>query len=132
MIYLTAHRVVSPHDMEGINAFSYVRGSSIWPDAPPVPITVDTDPGELRHQRIELPPPGNRVRSFLDLVAPADVTRPEIAAAVETLSRRSAPQHLPAEWVQGRLWVRFGADRALLPFWRAELRLLGEAAAAVL
>jgi hypothetical protein len=38
----------------------------------------DQDPGQLVEQHINLQPPGNTVRSYLDVVAPDEVFWPEI------------------------------------------------------
>ncbi len=130
MIYLTAHRVVSPtRGDEGLNAFRYSSGNYIWDGPPPAPFDLDVDPGVLVDQRVTVQPPGNHVRSYLDIVAPANAAFHELRSAVEATADGDAPQRLPAEWSSGRIWIRFSAERALLPFWRTELRRLFDAAA---
>lgn len=130
MIYLTAHRVVSPTtDEEGINAFRYTSGNYTWEGPAPAPFDLDEDPGVLVGKRVSVPPPGNHVRSYLDIVAPADVALHELRGALAAAADGDAPERLPAEWSSGRVWLRFGAERALLPFWRTEMRRLFDSAA---
>lgn len=124
-MYLTAHRVVSPAgDQEGVNAFRYTHGNYIWSGPPPAQFRPDADPGALVNQVVVVRPPGNRVRSFLDLVAPENVEAQELRTAAQAIMRGEVPTTFPAEWTYGRVWARFGVDRALAPLWRSELQTL--------
>lgn len=132
-MYLTAQRVVAPAgDHEGINVFRYSHGDQVWTGTAPAQLHPDADPGVLVSQIVTVAPPGNRVRSFLDLVAPEDAGLQEVRAAVEALAEGDAPPTFPTEWTRGRLYIRFGSDRALAPFWRSELRALAAATAPLL
>jgi len=129
-MYATAHRVVSPTTGdEGINAFHYLHGYE-W-DGAPDEFLPDKNPGTLLDESVAVPPPGNWVRSYLDVVAPDGTAPGEIARALAQASR-TAPASFPAVWTSGRLWFRFGLERALLPVWRHELSLLLENVTTVL
>jgi hypothetical protein len=90
---LTAQRVASPEGKEGINAFCYLHGPQTWLDEPPADVI--NNPGHLAHSHVEVLPPGNRVRSYLDVLAPDHVPSDKIARdvidAVALLFNRSLP-----------------------------------------
>ena len=118
-MYLTAQRVVRSKTQEaGINAFYHEHGRSSW-DAPPSP---DGDPGKLVGDRITIAPPvGNRVRSYVDLVAP-DGTRPkEFLGAFAKFLVQTKEKPLPWTATLGPYSFRVGMDAALAKTWRAEL-----------
>ncbi|MCK5805861.1 MAG: hypothetical protein KAI66_23725, partial [Lentisphaeria bacterium] len=70
-MYLTAHRVWSPSNQEGINVFRHWHGSDHpWPENPAgLP---EDDPGLIDPSVVHTPisPGGNRVRAYLDILAP--------------------------------------------------------------
>jgi hypothetical protein len=76
-VYLTSHHVASPSSgHEGVNTFLYLHGSYTWTVLPPgVP---DQNPGTLTAQSISVRPPGNRVRSYLDIIAPDEARWKEV------------------------------------------------------
>ncbi len=132
-MYATAHRVVSPTtSAEGINAFHYLHGEYEWEGAPPPEFMPETNPGTLLNDSVAVPPPGNQVRSYLDVVAPDGTALREIERALADIASRDAPSSFPAIWTSGRFWFRFGLEFALVPVWRQELELLLENVAAVL
>jgi len=132
-MYATAHRVASPTTgVEGINAFHYLHGGYEWDGAPPPEFLPETNPGTLLNDSVAVPPPGNRVRSVLDVVAPDGTAPREIERALADVTSRDAPASFPAVWTSGRFWFRFGLELALVPVWRQELRLLLENVTAVL
>src|SRR5436190_1852344 len=72
-VYLTAHHVVSPETQrEGVNTFLYLHVGQQWEQLAPLDVP-HQNPGALQAQSISLAPPGNRIRSYLDIVAPDDV-----------------------------------------------------------
>ena len=79
-MYLVAQRVLAPAGTEGINAFCYVHGPYVWQGLPPAGIP-DQNPGTLAAQTIVIRPPGNRVRSYLDVVAPDETSWSELRPA---------------------------------------------------
>lgn len=83
----------------------------------------DANPGTLVWQDVQLSPPGNRVLSYLDVVAPDDLPRgllrEYLAALKHTLSEQGNPT--VASW--GPVWVRFGLGHVGIP-WSTELGAL--------
>lgn len=126
-MYLAAQRVRASSGREGINAFFYRHGR-VWLGAPPPDVFPERDPGELVHEYIELPPPGNRVRSYLDIVAPDDTPSAKLIGRARDLLGTGEQRPLPWSILDGDSLVRFGLDEALLPSWNAELGALLRAA----
>jgi len=121
-MYLAAHRVVSPvTGAEGINAFAYGHGPYVWRGAPP--FTPEENPGTLFESSIEpqVAPPGNRVRSYLDLLTPDETPRITVERALQHLVGSPPPAGLPAMAVVGPCWFRFSMEERLAPTWREEL-----------
>jgi hypothetical protein len=131
-MYATAHRVVSPTTrVEGVNTFYYLHDRG-WDGAPPLECMPETDPGTLVDKAVAVPPPGNRVRSYLDILAPDGTTLQEIEHALTEVLSADTPTSLPAVWTSGRFWFRFGVELSLVPVWRHELQLLLESISALL
>jgi hypothetical protein len=121
-MYLTAQRVVAPSGgKSGINAFYYEHGRS-WRVPPPgVP---DRDPGSLVRERVEVRPPGNRVRSYVDLVTPDGMGLPEIQQRFVTFLTTAKGTSLPWTGIDGPCLFRVGMEQALARQWRHELAAL--------
>jgi hypothetical protein len=119
---LTAQRVASPEGKEGINAFCYLHGPQTWLDEPPAEVI--NNPGHLAHSHVEVLPPGNRVRSYLDVLAPDHVPSDKIARdvidAVALLLNRS----LPLQIHSGDTTFTFNAELRLAAGWQGELKTL--------
>jgi hypothetical protein len=124
-MYFCAQRVLAVGGQhaghQGINAFYYLHGPYEWNGAPPREWLPETNPGVFTDQMIEIPPPGNRVRSYLDIVAPDSTQFNHI---VQAASRPGVPHQLPTTWVHGNVWCRLGTDGALASAWKHELRQL--------
>ena len=129
-MYLSAQRVRSPAGADGINAFQYLHGQYVWQGLPPQGIP-DQNPGTLVTQTLNVPPPGNRVRSFLDVVAPDDASWSEIRPAF--IAFVSAAQRQPMPWVGvfGRCLFRVGMDASVAAQWSHEIAALYRAVQAV-
>lgn len=130
-MYIAAQHVVSPSTgAAGVNAFYYRHGPLTWPEAPPRSIP-DQNPGTLVRQSIEVPPPGNSVRSYLDIIAPDDITWHEIYQAFFTFI--SNVQRRPLPWIEdvGRCSFRVGIEFGLVNSWQREIARLYRAAQAV-
>ena len=123
-MYLTAQRVRHPEGPEGINAFYYQSGVDVMAPEFRPQRTPDADPGELVHEIITLAPPGNRVRSYLDIVAPDGTPAVTIRRAFATAAGTAQPIELPFAVDASPCWFRFGAEQALAAMWRQELRML--------
>lgn len=119
-MFLAAQRVLAATGHEGINAFRYLHGGYTWYGLPP-PGIPDQNPGILLEQRIEIPPPGNAVRSYLDVVAPDEVFWPEIRPAFYTFVGHAQRQPFPWEGAFGRCYFRIGMDQLLAKNWRLEI-----------
>lgn len=126
-MYLAAQRVRAPSGKEGINAFFYRHGR-VWLGNPPDDVLPEQDPGELVSMQLEIQPSGNRVRSYLDLVAPDETPSVQLVRLTRDLMRNADLHPLPWGIVIGDCLVRFGLDEALLPNWNAELGALLRAA----
>lgn len=121
-MYICAQRVIRPGgEAQGINSYYYVHGPYEWRERPPSEFLPETNPGDLADSVVELDPPGNRVRSYLDIVAPDHTPLGHLVHAVRAVGVVTA---LPATWVQGNVWCSFGAERTLAVQWRQELQRL--------
>jgi hypothetical protein len=130
-MYLTAHRVVRPSTgEEGINAFFYLHGALVWDGLPPEGIP-DREPGELTNEHVELQPPGNRVRSYVDIVAPDETPWTEVRPAFVAFVTKAQASPLPWEGVVGRCYFRVGLEQALVAAWQSEFAKLFQAAQSV-
>ena len=129
-MYLTAQRVQSAQGAHGINAFQYLHGPYVWQGLPPQGVP-DQNPGTLVAQAIVVPPPGNRVQSYLDLVAPDETSWSEIRAAFITFISAAQRQPLPWVGVFGRCFFRINMDRSIAIRWSHEIADLYRAIQAV-
>jgi len=124
---LTAQRVQNPAGLEGINAFCNLHGPYDWFGEPPAGIP-DTNPGMRVNDNVIVPPGGNRVRSYLDIVAPDETPTTEILAAVRRFVMAVRTDSLPWAATVGRCTFRFGLDLGLEQQWATEFQELLEAA----
>lgn len=130
-MYITAHHVVHPRATdEGINAFCYRHGSYIWVGLPPAGIP-DDNPGELAASLLEVPPGGNRVRSYLDIIMPDEVMWGEARRSFITFLSEAQGSDFPWEGVSGRCTFRVGLEQRLAANWQHEIAQLLRAAEAV-
>jgi len=128
-MYATAHRLVSPIGEEGTNAFLHLHGAAYpWPDDPGS--LIERDPGAVVERATELAPGGNRVVSFLDVLAPDGTTRAAVAEAVADLASELDGRANPTWHARGGVTLKFGVSdevaRRGLPARRAELEFLVE------
>ncbi|HKY34432.1 MAG TPA: hypothetical protein VJN18_00720 [Polyangiaceae bacterium] len=124
---LTAQRVRNLAGLEGINAFCNLHGSYEWFGEPPTGIP-DINPGTRVNDSVVVPPGGNRVRSYLDIVAPDETPTAEVIAAVRRFVLAVRADSLPWAATVGRCTFRFGLDLGLEQQWAAEFQQLLEAA----
>jgi hypothetical protein len=119
-MHLIAQRVQSSQGQEGINAFCYLHGPIGWSEGPPP----DLPPGKLANSRMEVPPPGNRIRSFLEVRTP-DVTpsRQVLRAVIDSIDPFQN-KSFPLDVLSGDVSFQFDLDLALAPAWRQELEFL--------
>ncbi len=84
-MYATAQRVAhSGNHQDGINAFVHEHGIDFpWPNEPwHLP---NNNPGTLRLSHIEVPPGGNTVISYLDVLCPDITSAANVKAALDAL-----------------------------------------------
>ena len=123
-MYATAIRVIDGAGKTGINSFLHNHGQlAPWPaESWRLP---ETDPGKLVRQHIEVDPGGNRVRSYLDVLAPDDATSAELDVALtglwlELVADESGPVPStgplpnPVVYQRGRVVLRFGVEDGLM------------------
>lgn len=122
-MYITAHLVKSIDQREGINAFLHVHGTSFaWPDdASSLP---ETTPGETALHHTDLPPGGNQVRAYLDILAPDRTPRGAIAQGLTALSHDLRERRNPTVFRQGVVTIRFGVEPGLEGLRAQQLEML--------
>lgn len=122
-MYLTAQRVISPNDENAINGFLYEHGAVTW-ETPPAPIAGAI--GELVHTFILVPQGGNKVMSYIDVVAPDGTPYERIRERIFPwmVTRASARQSLP--WTDVVEDMRFGLHMiaAYAKVWKSEVTRL--------
>ncbi len=126
---LTAQRVRRFSGEEGINAFCSLHGPYHWFGAPPPGSGIpDQNPGERVNSIVTVPPGGNRVRSYLDIIAPDETPTAEIVAAIPQFVTAVAQLPVPWEATVGRCTFRFGLELGMQGNAAAELQDLLAAA----
>jgi hypothetical protein len=122
-MYVTAHLVKSRDQREGINAFLHVHGAGfVWPDDPSS--LPETTSGRTVLHRTDLPPGGNEVRAYLDILAPDRTPRAEIEQALIALSRDLRERRNPTVFHHDIVTIRFGVERALEGLRAQQLEML--------
>jgi hypothetical protein len=129
-MYLTSQKVRPPSKQhDGVNSFLYVHGSDTWQVPPPdIP---DRNPGRLVAQSLSVPPPGNNVRSYLDIVAPDEARWNEIRIGLMDFVGKLQRSPLPWHGVSGRCSFRLGMELGLARQWHKELAVLYRASQAL-
>jgi hypothetical protein len=129
-VYLTSQHVVSPSSRhDGVNTFLYLHGAYTWTELPPgIP---DQNPGTLKAQSISIRPPGNRIRSYLDIIAPDDTRWEEVRVGL--MEFVGVCQRSPLPWVgqSGKCSFRLGIELGLASQWQKELAVLYRASQAL-
>jgi len=123
-MYVCAQRVRQPKRQggaEGINAFCYLHRMDPWGKGSEKPVLPEVNPGSLIDSLIEVAPPGNAVRSYLDVVSQDSVTLDRIIRAIRN---HPVPKSLPMEWTSDDVWCRSGVELALEGDWENELERL--------
>jgi hypothetical protein len=126
---LVAQRVIAPGGLQGVNAFCFLHGGYVWLDQPPPEIAMA--PGELVNSNVVVPPPGNRVRSYLDIVTPDQTSNQKILYDILNPIDLFANQPLPLNAHSGDTTFTFNIEQALAAAWHRELEVLVHHALAV-
>ncbi len=120
-MYLTAHRVVSPSTGEqGINAFYRLHGDE-WRGLDEDPESV---PSRLVRSRRLVTTKGNRIRSYLDVIAPDASSPGEVLSSFHEFLGAPSPSAFPCDTVLRGVRFRVGVERSLAASWRAEAQRL--------
>jgi hypothetical protein len=77
--------------------------------------------GSLVNQLISVPPPGNRVRSFLDIVAPDELPWPSIQSAFVAFATARQEAAFPWTGTTGSCGFGMSMEEALARSWKAEV-----------
>ena len=122
-MYVTAHLVRSSAGDEGINAFVHVHGVQFpWPED--AASLADTNPGRIVSRRVDLPPGGNQVRAYLDVLAPDDSARDAIEDALARLAADLEERRNPTVFTHGNVTIRFGVELGLERLRAPQLHML--------
>jgi hypothetical protein len=128
-MYITAMHVISPTTQnEGLNAYLYVHGKSSW-EGPPTP---EDDPGSLQRKFVSVEPPGNRVRSYLDIVSPDGTSTAALRGALMQFVASGQHDQLPWHRIVGQMLFRFDVEFGLASQWRSEIVALFQKCEALL
>jgi hypothetical protein len=135
-MYLTSQRVSAPGDVRtGINTYLYRHEESVprmdW-SRPDLARIVDEFPGTLVAHEAEVPPGGNSIRSYLDIVASDSTRMDEVDLALQQFDKEwSASRISQVIHVRG-VALRLGLELSLEARAREELRELSRHALALL
>lgn len=141
-MYASALRVVHPHLGERVNTFLHRHGAAFpWPsEAWGLP---ETEPGQLFSVGSDnVPAGGNRVRVYMDVLAPDGTNNDTINVALtgmwlELVADEATAElgvHIPnpAVYIREPVTIRFGVDPSLLPGRAVEFSELMQAVQAML
>jgi hypothetical protein len=108
-MYFAAQRVEAPkRNTEGINVLVYRHASIL--DQPVDFEAVARNPGPLLLQLSSIPPGGNTVTSYLDVVTPEQLTMAQIAETIDQLAAAYPDKSDPLDgWAKDRVHMRFYA-----------------------
>jgi len=117
-MYATAHHVKSPRGQTGINAFLHEHGedrnATSW-ENPNVAAVADGRPGTLVAESYDVPPGGNAVMAFLDVVAVDGIGLERLSGALDMFGAMVARQPAPIVASINGVGMRFGCDLGLAP-----------------
>ncbi|OGJ92074.1 MAG: hypothetical protein A2268_05955 [Candidatus Raymondbacteria bacterium RifOxyA12_full_50_37] len=135
-MYLTSQRVVSKDGQEGINSFFHLHRPHKQPKLKgPADITAvaEDNTGKLIKDNCEVEPGGNRVKSYLDIVAPDDAGEKQITAALDNLQGEIDQSKMwPITYLADGIGIRFNTDMELYKALEEEFSTLKASALALL
>ncbi len=135
-MYLTSQRVSAPGDARtGINTYLYRHAevvSSIDWNRPDLARIVDEFPGTLVANEAEVPPGGNSIRSYLDIVASDSTHQDEIDQALQQFDKEWSASRMGQVIHMGGVALRLGLELWLEARAQEELRELSRHALALL
>jgi len=118
-MYVTSHRVKSAKGIVGINTYYHTHdedgsGGEIDWEAPNAALIAETAPGKFVAERLDLPPGGNMVMSYLDVACRDGCEIERIANALGDARERLASGKEPFSGVFKGVGVRFGYQHGLV------------------
>lgn len=135
-MYLTSQRVSAPgEERTGINTYLYRHEEAVpsidW-NRPALVRIVDEFPGTLVAHEAEVPPGGNSIRSYLDIVASDSTPMDEVDQALQQFDKEWSASRIGQVIHVGRVALRLGLELRLEARAREELRELSQHALALL
>jgi hypothetical protein len=118
MKLLSAQRVRSSDGVVGINAFRY-RAEVL--DEPHIDFDALDGRAVLEHESLALPPGGNQVLSYLDVMTRDDLDPSRMAAWIIEVCGSTELGPPPFEQKRSGDRLRFNVVLGLVPTWREEL-----------
>ena len=97
----------------GVNVYEYLHGPVAWGHPLPGVYLPEYNPGYLNRRNEPVPPGGNAVISYLDVVVPDNV--PQKAQWIASIKDAIPAQPFGQPYEFGPLWVRFGMGRPGIP-----------------
>ena len=115
-MYLTAQRVVSHKNQSGINIFLHMHKDGKQPimeNISTITYVAEINTGDIVDENCELPPGGNRVKSYIDIVSSNDITQDIIENTIKMAKSKISSAELPFQQIIGSVGIRFGAEIGL-------------------
>jgi hypothetical protein len=127
-MYLTSQRVSAPGEARtGINTYLYRHGEAVpgidW-SRPDLARIVDEFPGTLVAHDMEVPPGGNLIRSYLDIVASDSTRVDEVDLALQQFDKEWSASRVGQVIQVGGVALRLGLELRLEARAREEFRAL--------
>ena len=122
---LVSQRVLSPGNGtgHGVNLYLYKHGPRAAWTSVPEEFTPERDHGTLMWKDLQLPTPGNRVVSYLDVVAPDAISHELLCNQLATLKHQLVMTTNPTGLRIDPFWFRLGLGNDRVP-WATELAAL--------
>jgi len=115
-MYLTAQRVLTPKGETGINVFLHcnaVANEALLLTPNEIAAIADANPGDIVAHRCEVKPGGNRVLSFIDVVAPELYPLEGLRTVLDEAKDNILSAPLPISLIEKGIGIRFGANYGL-------------------
>lgn len=115
-MYLTAQRVVARDKKSGINVFLHMHKDIELPALnSPTAITLvaEEKTGTIVDENCVVPPGGNHVKSYLDIVANDNIAQEFIENSIKNARSKIASVALPFQEIIDSVGIRFGAEIGL-------------------
>jgi hypothetical protein len=114
-MYLTAHRVVA-NNKNGINIFLHLHTNGEQPvmnSISTIALVAEKNTGTIVDDNCDLLPGGNRVKSYVDIVANDNISQDDIKNAINAVKTKISSVELPFQEIISSVGIRFGAEIGL-------------------